>query len=119
MIFYTETIGYVINSVISVAYIFGLILYLKFMCDELLSFKRCLIEFGITFGVQLISLGCATGFVLLLAVIYDAANRSMSWFSNTWLLFGIYICPYIFILAMGPSLYIQFKKTVNRKYISI
>lgn len=67
---------------------------------------------GTTIGVQGLCIALSLGLMMLLAFIYDAANRSMSWFSNPWLLFGIYICPMFFCLGIGPSLYIKYWKRV-------
>lgn len=71
-------------------------------------------ELGLIIIIQALTLATGLGVLLLLAVIYDAANRSMTWFSNPWLLFGIYICPMFFCLGIGPSLYIMFRKKVER-----
>ncbi len=69
-------------------------------------------ELGWIVIVQALCIGVGLGLLLVLAVIYDAAYRSMSWFSNPWLLFGIYVCPLFFCLGIGPSLYIMFRKKV-------
>lgn len=71
-------------------------------------------ELGTIIIVQALCLAVSLGLLLLLAVIYDAAYRSMSWFSNPWLLFGIYICPMFFCLGIGPSLYIMYRKKVEK-----
>lgn len=63
-------------------------------------------QFGIIFAVQLLSLAFGSIIVLLLALIYDAANRSLSWYSNPWLIFGIYMCPLFFGFGVGPSIYL-------------
>lgn len=69
-------------------------------------------ELGTIIIIQALSLAVSLGLLLLLAVIYDAAYRSMSWFTSQWLLFGIYICPMFFCLGLGPSLYIMYRKKV-------
>lgn len=74
-----------------------------------------LTEFGIIFIAQLLSLVVGAGLVLLLAVIYDAAYRSMSWFTSTWLMFGLYMCPLFFGLGLGPAIYlIVYKRRVKK-----
>lgn len=67
-------------------------------------------ELGVIILVQLLSIILAGTVVLLLAMIYDAANRSMSWFSNPWMLFGLYLCPFAFVLGSGPAAYIAIKR---------
>lgn len=80
-----------------------------------LSAKDAAKELGVILLVQLVCVIISLGVVVLLAFIYDAAYRSMSWFSNPWMLFGIYVCPMFFCLGMGPSLYIMYSKKVYRK----
>lgn len=77
-----------------------------------LSAKEAAKELGTMTVVQIISVAVSLGVVFFLAFIYDAAYRSMSWFSNPWMLFGIYVCPMFFFLGMGPTLYIMFRKKV-------
>lgn len=78
-----------------------------------LSTAEAVKELGTIVGVQGLCIAVSLGLLLLLAVIYDASNRSMSWFSNPWLLFGIYVCPMLFCLGIGPSLYIKYRKRVE------
>lgn len=44
-------------------------------------------------------------------VIYDAAGRPLSYYSELWLLYGIYFSPFYLGLALGPMLYF----TLNKK----
>lgn len=75
-------------------------------------------EFGIIYAVQIFSLAFSAAIVLLLAVIYDAAHRSLSWYSNPWLLFGIYMCPLFFGLGFGPAIYfLVYNKRVSNKLL--
>lgn len=73
-------------------------------------------QFGVIFAIQLLSLTFGAVIVLLLALIYDAANRSLSWYSNPWFLFGIYMCPMFFGFGVGPAIYLLvYKKRVANK----
>lgn len=73
-------------------------------------------QFGIIFGIQVLSLAFGAVMVILLALIYDAANRSLTWYSNPWFLFGIYMCPLFFCFGVGPSIYLLvYKKRVANK----
>lgn len=73
-------------------------------------------QFGIIFVIQLLSLVFGSIIVLLLALIYDAANRSLSWYSNPWFIFGIYMCPLFFGFGVGPSIYLYlYNKRVSKK----
>lgn len=70
------------------------------------------LEFAAVFLIQLLSVGLAIGTIILLATIFDAASRSMSWFSNKWLVFGLFYCPIAFCLGIGPATYVSFKNKV-------
>lgn len=63
-------------------------------------------QFLIIILLQLVSIALGILLLLLLALIYDAAHRSLSWFASPWLLFGIYLCPLYFCLMSGPAVYI-------------
>lgn len=68
------------------------------------------------FIVEVISVGLGIGVILLLASIYDSTHKSMSWFTDTWLILGIYIAPMVCIFALGPVIYlILYKKWVAKK----
>ncbi|XP_037035530.1 endoplasmic reticulum metallopeptidase 1-like isoform X2 [Bradysia coprophila] len=112
MISYTKTIAYVINSCVSVVALVGIIISLVSFGKACgLSFGRMTAEFGGIVLIQIISIGVAAGIVILLAFVYDVGSRSMSWYSNPWLIFGIYYCPLFFCLGIAPSLYVMFRKT--------
>lgn len=65
--------------------------------------------------MQLISVLGAAGIVIVLSIIYDAVNRSMSWYSHPWIIFGIYLCPLAFVLGLGPALYITIRNRLAKK----
>ncbi|KAJ6642253.1 Endoplasmic reticulum metallopeptidase 1, partial [Pseudolycoriella hygida] len=112
MISYTKTIAVVINVIVSVAALVGIILSLvSFGRSSGVSFPRITCEFLATVGIQLVSIVLAAGIVILLAFIYDKGSRSMSWYSNPWLMVGIYYCPLFFCLGIVPSLYVMYRKT--------
>ncbi|KAG4075302.1 hypothetical protein HA402_003093 [Bradysia odoriphaga] len=111
MISYTATNGIIINVVICfVSCVIILISMRGISIQSNLSAAEAAKELGVITMVQLVSIVVSLGVVLLLAFIYDAAYRSMSWFSNPWMLFGIYVCPMFFCLGMGPTLYIMYQK---------
>uniref|UniRef100_A0A182XZE8 FXNA-like protease n=1 Tax=Anopheles stephensi TaxID=30069 RepID=A0A182XZE8_ANOST len=61
-------------------------------------------------GVVLLSIIVGIGLSLLLAVILNAVDSTMTWFTQTWLIFGLYICPFLIATCSGPVLYIHFVK---------
>lgn len=64
---------------------------------------------------QLVTVALAVGVVIALAILYDAVGRSMSWFSSPWILFGIYLCPFFYILGQGPAMYLWFHRKCAAK----
>lgn len=71
------------------------------------------IQFAISFGIQLCSLAVAVGVTICLAYLIDAVGYSMAWFSQQWLIFGIYVCPFIFLLGIFPALFLDWEKFVS------
>lgn len=56
------------------------------------------------------TLTLAAGVSILIAVIIDEANAPLFWFTQNWLIFGIYICPYFFVAATVPTLYLTWRE---------
>lgn len=77
------------------------------------------IQFGLAIIIQCVSIVLGAGVLILLSIIYDACNRSMSYFSNPWILFGIYYCPLMFCLGLGCALHITFYKKVFLQNCSV
>lgn len=81
-----------------------------------LKWSQLTLEFAAVFLIQLLSIGLTLGVLMLLATIFDAASRSMSWFSNTWLIFGLFYCPIMFCLGIGPASYVSIKNKVRTTF---
>jgi len=45
------------------------------------------------------------GLPLLMAVLFDAGDRSLTYFTSNWLVFGLYVCPAIIGLVLPLTLY--------------
>uniref|UniRef100_A0A182M171 FXNA-like protease n=1 Tax=Anopheles culicifacies TaxID=139723 RepID=A0A182M171_9DIPT len=111
LVYYTETTGLIINIVLgvfSLALIVGTLF--MFVRKDGAVGTNVLFEAGMTLIVQTLSIVLGAGCSVLIAVIFDACGRSMSWFSSTWLLFGLYFVPCIAGLTLGPFLYVHFRK---------
>lgn len=50
---------------------------------------------------------------LLMAVLYDVTDRTLTYYSNNWLVIGLYICPAIIGLVLPSTLYHTFKPNVR------
>lgn len=74
------------------------------------------IQFGVIFIVEVISLGLGIGAILVLSSVYDSFHKSMSWFSDPWLLLAIYISPMVCAFALGPAVFLTiYKKSMAKK----
>ncbi|XP_029726458.2 endoplasmic reticulum metallopeptidase 1 [Aedes albopictus] len=110
-IYYNESITYVINllvAVVGLGLIAGTIVMMIRM--EGAKLTKILFESGITLIIQTLSIVVGAGVCVAIAAVADAANRSMSWFSTTWLLFGLYFVPFVACLVLGPWMYLRFRK---------
>ncbi|XP_050073121.1 endoplasmic reticulum metallopeptidase 1-like [Anopheles maculipalpis] len=111
LVYYTETTGLIINILLGV---FSLGLIVGTLCmivrKEGAVGTNVLFESGMALIVQTLSIILGAGLSVLVAVIFDACGRSMSWFSSTWLLFGLYFVPCIAGLTLGPFVYVHFRK---------
>lgn len=58
------------------------------------------------FIVEAVSVGLGIGAVIVLSSVYDSYHKSMSWFSDPWILLGIYVCPMVCVHALGPAVYL-------------
>ncbi|EDW72284.2 uncharacterized protein Dwil_GK20844 [Drosophila willistoni] len=108
IIFYTETISIIVNVIVGVLALLAIGISVYFMSVRSgCSWKGILLRFGITIGIQLVSLMLAFGLAVLVAVFMDAVDRSMSWFSQIWTILGLYLFPIIFGMSILPALYLE------------
>lgn len=123
LISYTEPTGVLINSIIcSCALIsIGLWVFLKGKVEKkkrggsLTVYKK----FVYILGVQVIAVFAAVGLTLLIATIMGALGLTQSWYSEEWLIFGLYFCPMFFALTMIPGIYIQWSKKTVWKMVNM
>ncbi|EDV56334.2 endoplasmic reticulum metallopeptidase 1 [Drosophila erecta] len=109
-VYYTESTGTALN----ISFSLGAILVI---CLSLWRMARVtdwsVGTYARAFGMQflLAILGCllAFGFPLLMSVFYDAGDRTMTYFSNSWLVIGLYVCPSIIGLVLPSTLYLSLR----------
>ena len=111
LVSYTETTGIIINSITSAFAIILVGLSIFLMAKEAQNNDRDMKAVLITFlqisGVQILSNLTAVGLTILIAVIVDAMGLTLSWYSQEWLIFGLYFCPMFLAISLIPALYIQ------------
>lgn len=103
MIYYSQTQGTIINITVSICALGMIGLQL---CRLKRKFKLIWNQFHIFIVIQFASVLVAFFVNLLIGVIVDALGSSLSWYTNTWLIFGIYFCPTFYIMNIGQSLYL-------------
>ncbi|KAL5273662.1 hypothetical protein ACFFRR_000426 [Megaselia abdita] len=115
MVFYTETQGIIINSLVSVIglTLIGIFIYIT-QKDTQVTYKNIAKTFGCIFLIQFLSFVLAVVANILVALFLDAVGLSLSWYSNLWILFGLYFCPFFFVLGIGQSVLFSLKFMKNQ-----
>ncbi|XP_039438104.1 endoplasmic reticulum metallopeptidase 1-like [Culex pipiens pallens] len=111
LVYYPDWAGIAINTLMAmlgIGLIFGSFDIMA--SDNDVTYGRIVAQFFINFGVQLLSIAVGIGFSILMAVIMNAAGGAMSWFTEVWLISGLYMCPFIICTVLGPVLLIMFYK---------
>ncbi|EDW72283.1 uncharacterized protein Dwil_GK20800 [Drosophila willistoni] len=105
-VYYTETVGEIINIFVCVLVCATIVAYIWSMSSTTGMFRRRIwAKFGILAALQVCGVGLGFGLVICIALFLDAVGLSMSWFSQTWMLFGLYFCPMFFGLGILPAIY--------------
>ncbi|XP_005177924.1 endoplasmic reticulum metallopeptidase 1 isoform X1 [Musca domestica] len=110
-IYYTETQGQIINCCVSVIVVVLIgISFWRMAATSYLSIGSTMKTFVLIEVLHILGIVLALGLPLLMAVMFDAGDRSMTWFSQKWLVFGLYVCPSLIGLCLPTLLYLSFNK---------
>lgn len=111
---YTENTGIILNYCFAVASVFlvGFSLW-RMSCVSEVSAGRISILFASHLGLHLAGCLLCIGLPLVMSILYDVSDRTMTYYSNNWLVIGLYICPAIIGLVLPSSLYHSFKSDVS------
>lgn len=66
--------------------------------------------------IQTIALGLSLAFPLLMAYYLDSIGSSMAYFSSTWLIIGLFICPSLIGLILPILIYYQCQQQVRYSF---
>lgn len=112
MIFYTEDTGVILNITFSICAVIAILaaVFLMSRADDADTTKRVFIRFLTILVIQIITIATAVGLAMLVAVTIDGIGASECWYSEPWLIFGIYFCPIFFTMCMLPAIYIRWTK---------
>uniref|UniRef100_A0A336LFA8 FXNA-like protease n=1 Tax=Culicoides sonorensis TaxID=179676 RepID=A0A336LFA8_CULSO len=111
LIFYSQLTSTILNSVL-----FAVLTCIVAWCvyhfkhTQGMKFRSGILEFIIALFIQVLGLLIGAGVAMFIAFLLDVCGRSMSWYSNQWLIFGIYFCPFFFCNAFIPYLYIKWRE---------
>ncbi|XP_016981262.1 endoplasmic reticulum metallopeptidase 1 [Drosophila rhopaloa] len=116
---YTEKTGIILNycfAVLSILLV-GCSLWRMGYVSEI-SVGRISIAFVIIFGLHLLGCLLCISLPLIMALLYDIGDRTLNYYSNNWLVIGLYICPAIIGLVLPSTLYHSFKpnKKLSHSY---
>lgn len=117
---YSRLVAVIVNVLIGLYMLKISIASVRSMCNDCdYSFAAGLKEFVYMLLIQAGSAIIGAGLAVLMSVIYDACGRSLSYYSNPWLIFGLYIVPFIFGLCVGPLVYFRVNpnKTMDLHYL--
>ncbi|KAH8275871.1 hypothetical protein KR026_003392 [Drosophila bipectinata] len=73
-------------------------------------------SFGMQFLLAILGVLLALAFPLLMSVFYDAGNRTMTYFSNSWLVIGLFICPSLIGLLLPSTIYLSLRHSEKIPY---
>ncbi|KPU76086.1 uncharacterized protein Dana_GF26807 [Drosophila ananassae] len=106
-VYYTESTGIILNCIIGVLglILVGWSLWRMSQKSEEVSLKQISIWFAIILVLHVIGVLLSICLPLLMAVMFDAGDRSLTYFTNNWLVLGLYICPAVIGLVLPLTLY--------------
>ncbi|KAH8275872.1 hypothetical protein KR026_003393, partial [Drosophila bipectinata] len=106
-VYYTETMGIVLNCVMAVIslVIVGFSIWKMSKKLEKPSLKCVSIWFSIILALHVVGFLLCICLPLLMAVLFDAGNRSLTYFTSNWLVLGLYVCPAVIGLVLPVTLY--------------
>lgn len=114
LVFYSETEGIIFNVIVSLATIAACCYSFHLMAANVgVKLQKVYKRIIYTFIVQVMAVMAATVLCFFFGVIIDWMNMSMSWFTHSWLILGLYFCPLFFAFAMVPAIYFHFTKDVS------
>ncbi|XP_054739176.1 endoplasmic reticulum metallopeptidase 1 isoform X1 [Anastrepha obliqua] len=108
LVFYSETEGVIVNVLVSLVAIITCTYSFKQMAHSTGTKFVKVVNRAITlFGIQVLAVSAAAALCFLMAVLLDLLHMPMTWFTNSWLIMGLYFCPLFFGFAIVPAIYFK------------
>ncbi|EDW09407.2 endoplasmic reticulum metallopeptidase 1 [Drosophila mojavensis] len=111
---YSETTGKILNCCIAVVslVLVGISLWRMARVSEL-PLGHISLLFATILALHVLGVLFSVGLPLLMGVLFDAGNGSLTYFTHTWLMIGLYICPAIIGLSLPTTLYYSLRKNLK------
>lgn len=120
LVFYTQTEGVILNVFVSIVAIITCSYSFKQMANSSGTKFSSVVNRAFTIlGVQVLAVISAVALCFLIAVFMDLVHMPMSWFTNSWLILGLYFCPLFFGFAIVPALYFHSQRKVSAVHLYI
>ncbi|XP_037808187.1 endoplasmic reticulum metallopeptidase 1 [Lucilia sericata] len=109
LVFYSETEGIILNVIVSLAALAACAYSFRMMANNVgVKLVTVLKRSMYTFLVQVIAVLAAATLCFFMGMFMDLVHLPMSWFSNSWLILGLYFCPLFFGFAIVPAIYFHY-----------
>jgi Peptidase family M28 len=106
LINYNNTVEIIVNVVVILLGAAGIWLAMVRITTPYENKRKIVLEFFLSFAVQLLSVVLGGVLAFVLNLVYFNIGRSMSWYAQPWLIFGLYFCPFVFGMCFS-CLFIQ------------
>lgn len=114
MVTYSEETGTIINYSVSGAVVVLILLSVwRISVISSISFYSITLRLISLVIVQIIALGLSLALPLLMAYYLDSIGSSMTYFSSTWLIIGLFVCPALIGLILPILIYFQCQQQVR------
>uniref|UniRef100_W8B895 FXNA-like protease n=1 Tax=Ceratitis capitata TaxID=7213 RepID=W8B895_CERCA len=111
MVHYTMNTNLIVNILVCVAALIAIVISLCWISKRAdLSLLAIVAQFMLTTFIQTLSLALGAAFSILISYVMDVIGCSMTWFSNNWLICGLYFCPVFFFLGILPAGFLEYTK---------
>ncbi|XP_067630290.1 endoplasmic reticulum metallopeptidase 1 isoform X2 [Eurosta solidaginis] len=106
LIFYTETEGIILNVFVSLVAIMCCTYSFKQMAQNTGQKMSTVANRALRlFGIQILAVLAGATLCFFIGMLMDFMHMPMSWFTNSWLILGLYFCSLFFGLAIVPAAY--------------
>lgn len=112
LVFYSETEGIILNVLVASASVAACIVSFHMMAtNSSIALRSILCDVVRLFGIQFAATILAACSCFTIAALMDVMHMPLSWFTHSWMIFGLYFCPLFFSFAIVPAIYFTRTRT--------